>query len=76
MPRKTWAEKAKVLVNDDKKKALEDYERAESSLREKSERLQALRLERDAEAAKKNTAPVKKKPARRKSGPGPWQPKI
>jgi hypothetical protein len=49
MPRKTWIAAEKLLVRDDKKAALADYERAEQALKDKTSRLQALRLAKEAE---------------------------
>ncbi len=51
MPRKSWIAAEMMLARDDKKAALADYQRADKELREKTARLQALRLAKEAEEA-------------------------
>jgi hypothetical protein len=55
------AQFAKLQRANDAKKAASDYETAAVALRAKTERLKALRLERDAAAPPQQPAPVKRK---------------
>jgi predicted Ser/Thr protein kinase len=66
VPRKTWIEAEKQLLRDDRKVALQDYERAEKTHRENTVRLQALRLAREAEEQKAQAEEAEKKPVKKK----------
>ena len=58
-----YAQFAKLQRAEDAKKATSEYELTAAALRAKTERLKALRLERDA-AAPKPTAPKRKSKAK------------
>jgi hypothetical protein len=61
----------KLQKAEDGKKAMSEYEAEQAAVRAKTERLKALRLARDAEAAAAaKAAPVKAAPAARKKAAG------
>jgi hypothetical protein len=58
---------AKLQKADDAKKAMSEYEANQAAVLERTEKLRALRLAREAELAKSNPAPAKKKRGAAKS---------
>jgi hypothetical protein len=58
---------AKLQKADDAKKAMSEYEANQASVLERTEKLRAQRLAREAEAARNTPAPAKKKKAGGKS---------
>ena len=54
---------AKLQKADDAKKAMSEYEANQAAVLERTEKLRAARLAREAEVARNTPAPVKKKKA-------------
>ena len=61
---------AKLQKADDAKKAMSEYEANQAAVLERTEKLRALRLAREAEVARNTPQPVKKKKAGTKSAKG------